>query len=180
MHDDGAFCIEAKFLDHGTDNIGWRVTEPDTIRFHKEQLKKFGVKGPAVKQLEEAGSIVVEGKTISLDQVSEVRSGEAIAVIIDTRPCDEALELAHKTRLLLCESTYLSPEKKLAYEYKHMTAKEAAHLAKKARAKELVLTHFSARYTDHLLFEQEAQEIFPNTHAAKDLQRFSFHDKRGL
>ena len=178
VHDDGTFCVEAKFLDHGSDNIGWRVTEPDTIRFHKEKLKKFGIKGPLVKQLEQEGMIEIEEKKISLNQVSEVRPGESIAVIIDTRPCNEALELAHNARLLLCESTYLEPEKKLAYQYKHMTAHEAARLAKKARAKELVLTHFSARYTDHLLFEKEAQEVFPNTHAAKDLQRFSFRDKR--
>jgi len=178
VHDDGNFRVEARFLDHGTDNIGWRVTEPDTIRFDKEKLKKFGIKGPAVKTLEQQGKLEIEGKKILLNQVSEIRTGESIAVIIDTRPCDEAVALAHKARLVLCESTYLKTEKKLASEYKHMTAQEAAHLAKKAHAKQLVLTHFSARYIDHLLFEKEAQEIFPNVYAAKDLQRFNFHDKR--
>ena len=46
VEDDGKFRIEAEFLDHGIENIGWRVTETDSIKFHKEELKKLRFFGP--------------------------------------------------------------------------------------------------------------------------------------
>ena len=57
-------------------------------------------------------------------------------------------------------------------------AAEAAKLAKDAQAHTLILTHFSARYTDNVVFEQEARTIFGNSYAASDLQRFGFRDQK--
>ena len=171
---DDKFIIEAKFLDHGVDNVGWRITERDQTKFIKEKLQSFGVKGPLVRKLEQEKSLVIDGKTVTLDDVSFVRKGESIAVVIDTRPCPQAIELAKDSVMFLTESTYLESEKELASRYKHMTAKEAATLAKKANVKKLILTHFSARYKDLHPFEVEAREIFENTVVADDLKRFSF------
>ncbi|MCK4935022.1 MAG: ribonuclease Z, partial [Simkaniaceae bacterium] len=56
----------------------------------------------------------------------------------------------------------------------HMTAKQAAMIAKQAGAEELILTHYSARYRDIDLFQQEAREVFPNTQVADDFKRFPF------
>lgn len=178
VHDDGHFRVEARFLDHGIDNVGWRITEPDSIRFEKEKLKSAHISGPMVKTLERQGWIIVDERRVSLNEVAYVRRGDSIAVIIDTRPCQAALELANNARMVVCESTYLSSEEDLAVCYKHMTAAEAAKLAKDAQAHTLILTHFSARYTDSSVFEQEARPIFPNTIAANDLDRFSFRDQR--
>jgi len=178
VHDDGHFRVEAQFLKHGTDNIGWRVTEPDSVRFNREKLKKYGVAGPAVKKLEKQGWITVDGENVRLEDVSTIRKGESIAVVLDTRPCEAAVQLATDARLFICESTYLSTEHHLATKHKHLTAKEAAQIALKANANTLILTHFSARYLDTKDFECEAREIFAKTHAANDLDRFSFRDKR--
>ena len=178
VHEDDQFRIEARFLDHGIDNLGWRVTEPDSMRFHKDKLANAGIVGPMVKVLERQGSIVIADKRIHLEDVAYVKKGDAIAVIIDTRPCQAALDLAQGARLLLCESTYLASEQELALCYKHMTAGEAARLAKEAQAHTLVLSHFSARYTDAAVFQREAREIFPQSYAANDLDRFNFRDQR--
>ena len=178
VHEDAQFRIEAQFLDHGIDNVGWRVTEPDCVRFEKEKLKAAGIVGPMVKDLERQGWLLVNEKRITLEDVSYIQKGDSIAVIIDTRPCQAALDLAREARMVICESTYLSSEEDLALCYKHMTAAEAARLAKDAHAHTLILTHFSARYTDSSVFEHEARQIFPETHAANDLERFSFRDHR--
>ena len=76
--------------------------------------------------------------------------------------------------MLICESTYLDEERDLAHEYMHMTAKQAALIAKEAEVGQLILTHFSARYRDVEEFAKEARAIFPNSFAAEDLKRFSF------
>lgn len=178
IHEDDHFRVEARFLEHGIDNVGWRVSEPDVLRFHKEKLRAAGIQGSLVRDLERQGWIEHAGKRIELRDVSYHKKGDSIAVIIDTRPCPAAIELSKHARLLLCESTYLASEQDLAIRHKHLTTLEAAALAKEADAHTLVLTHFSARYPDHLAFEREAREIFPRTLAAKDLQKISFRDKR--
>lgn len=174
VEDDGKFRIEAAFLDHGVDNIGWRITEPTTRKFDKEKLKEKGIPGVIIPELMEKGAITIDGKTITLDDVSWIRTGDTFSVVIDTRPCKTAIELAKGARLLLCESTYLEEHADLAYAHHHMTAKQAAQIAKDANAKELILTHFSARYLNLKDFEDQAREIFANTHAADDLLVFPF------
>src|SRR5580704_15782339 len=37
VFEDGHFRIEARLLEHGVDNIGWRIKEPDTYKFDKEK-----------------------------------------------------------------------------------------------------------------------------------------------
>ena len=174
VEDDGKFKIEAVFLEHGIENIGWRVTEPDTIKFHKEALKQFGIDGPAVRKLEELGQLEVNGRMVTLDEVSHVRKGDSFAYVVDTRYCKQAVEIARGAKVLMCESTYLDSERDLAKEYMHMTAKQAAELAVEAGVEHLILTHFSARYRDPEEMGREARAIFPNTSVAEDFKRFAF------
>ncbi len=177
VYKDENFEVEARFLQHGVQNIGWRVTEPDERKFDPKKLKEKGVLGRAVRDIEETGEITVNGQKVTIDEVSWIRKGDSIAVVLDTRPCENALQLAKGARLLLAESTYLDSERALAKQYLHLTAKEAAEIAKEAGAEELILTHFSARYTDTVLFEEEARTVFPNSHASEDLKVFTFPKK---
>ncbi len=172
--EDDHFIIEARFLQHGVDCLGWRITERDTRKFDREKLNAAGVKGPNVRLLEEKGEIVIDGKKIRLDDVSHIKKGDAIAVTIDTLPCQAAIDLARGVKLLLCESTYLESHRDHAEKHHHLTAKQAAEIAKAAGAKQLVLTHFSARYQDSEDFAKEARTVFPNSHAAEDLKVFLF------
>lgn len=174
VQDDGHFKIEATFLEHGTENIGWRITEPDSIKFHKEELKKMGIDGPDVRKLEHDGKILVENQWVNLEDVSHVRKGDSLAYIVDTRLCPQAIELAKGAKVLICESTYLEKDRDKAEEYMHMTAKQAATLAKEANVEQLIITHFSARYRDPEELGREAREIFSNTEVAEDLKRFPF------
>lgn len=174
VEDDGKFRIEAAFLQHGVENIGWRITEPDTIKFDREALKRFGIDGPNVRKLEKEGRLHTGDRLVALEEVSHVRPGDAIAYVVDTRPCREAVEIARGAKVLICESTYLDKDRGLAHEYMHMTALQAAEIAKEAGVEQLILTHFSARYRDLEELGAEARTVFPNTHVAEDLKRFPF------
>lgn len=174
VHDDGKFCIEATFLEHSVDNVAWRVTEADQRKFDKAKLQAVGVRGPKVRELEELGSLQVEGRTVALDEVSWVRPGDALAVVIDTRACPQAVAIAKNAKILLCESTYLERDSDLAAKHYHLTARQAAAIAQEAHVDQLILTHFSARYLDLSEFEKEAGEIFPNVLIAQDLKTFPF------
>lgn len=174
VEDDGNFKIEAVFLDHGVDNIGWRITEPTTRKFDEKKLEAAGIRGLMVRELQEKGSLSIGGQIYTLDDVSHLRPGDAFAAVIDTRKCPQAVEIARGAKILLCESTYAEEHADLAYKHFHLTAKQAAEIAKEAGAKALILTHFSARYQNTRDLEKEAREVFPNTAAAEDLKVFPF------
>ncbi len=173
VHDDGSFTVTAEFLNHGIDTIGYRITEADRLKFDKEKLQQFGIKGAEIRVLQQEGSIEKNKKRVSITDVSWLRKGDSFAYIMDTRPSPKLVKLAKGAKTLLSESTYLEEHKELAQKHLHMTAKEAALIAKEAGVERLVLSHFSARYTDSSLFEKEAKELFANTFAATDLARFS-------
>lgn len=174
VHDDGRFKIEAAYLDHGVENVAWRITEPDTRKFDPTKLEALHVRGPLVKELQEKGVLLINGQEVHLDDVSRIRHGDSLAVVIDTRPCQSAIDIAKDAKLLLCESTYTSEHEDLAQKHYHMTAAQAATIAKQAGVKKLVLTHFSARYLNLRDMELEAKAIFPNTYIAEDLRTFPF------
>ena len=174
VHEDNNFEIRATFLEHGVPNIGWSVKEKDSRKFNADLLKKYNLRGPIIKELEKAGWLEIDGKPVSIDDVSVKRIGDKFAIVLDTLFCQNAIDIARNADLLLCESTYLEEHAHLAKLYKHMTAKQAAQIAQQANVKKLVLTHFSARYRQNKKFETEAKEIFENSFAADDITVFPF------
>ncbi len=174
VEDDGNFRIEAFFLNHGVDVIGWRIQEQTTRKFDKQKLSALGLRGPIIRQLESEDEILFEGKTVRFTDVGWKREGDVFAIALDTLYTPKLLELAKDAALFLCESTYLDRDKKLARSHRHMTAKQVAEVAQRAHVKRLVLTHFSARYQDLAEFIEEAGAIFPQVDVAEDLKVVPF------
>ena len=72
------------------------------------------------------------------------------------------------------EATFGQDHQDLAKKTLHSTAHQAALIAKEANAGKLLLGHFSSRYNDTLVLEQEAQAVFPNATAVYDGFQFAF------
>jgi ribonuclease Z len=162
------FIVTTQRLSHSVDSWGYRIQEADSRRMLPDRLAQAGVHGPDIGRLQRAGSLEVGGRTITVEEVSEVRPGQVFAFIMDTRPCDAAVELARDADMLVCESTYLSDQAALADQAGHMTATQAAQLAQTANARTLVLTHFSQRYPERQQFLDEAMPIHADAHAVAD------------
>lgn len=156
-------------LSHRVPTLGYRIDEPDGRRLDPAELARRGVVGPDVGRLVAQGWLDTPGGRVTLDEVSQPRPGQSLAVVMDTGPCEGAEELARGVDLLVCESTFLHRDRELAERYRHMTALQAATLASRAGARRLVLTHFSARYDDPALFAQEAATVHPDVVVAHDL-----------
>jgi len=161
--------LVARRLDHGVPTLGWRLEEPAGRTMLPERLDAAGVRGPAIGRLQRDGWVTGPAGAVRLEDVSVPRPGQTFAFVMDTRLCDAAVELAANVDLLVCEATFLSEDEDLARAYGHMTAAQAARLAREAGARRLVLTHFSQRYTDTARFAAEAAEVFPDVVAAHDL-----------
>jgi ribonuclease Z len=158
-------------LRHSVDTIGWRIEEPDRRHLLEDELEAHGIVGSDVGRLVRDGQITTSSGTVTYDQVSEPRLGQRFAFVMDTAPCDEALELAAGADLLVAESTFLHADAPLARETLHLTAREAGQLAARAGARRLVVSHFSARYPDNDDFGVEAGKEHGDVVAAHDLAR---------
>jgi ribonuclease Z len=174
---DGPLRITARPLSHRVPVLGWRVEEPDRVHLVPERLDALGVHGPDAGRLLADGIVDVGGRTVTLDEVGETRPGRSAAVVMDTVACDNAVRLAAGVDVLLCEATFLESESFLARDYGHLTAREAATIAREAGARLLVLTHFSSRYPDLEGHRREAAEVFPDVVIATDLAVVPFPDR---
>jgi ribonuclease Z len=80
------------------------------------------------------------------------------------------LEVSNQADALIIEATYLDADADMAQKFGHITAGQAARLAREAQVDQLYLTHLSRRYREQEVLH-EAREIFPNTTVARDFDR---------
>jgi ribonuclease Z len=174
----GKLRLFAHALEHGIDCHGYRLQEDDGRRMVPELLARYGIRGPAVGQLQQQGQLEVAGRMVRLEEVSDSRPGQAFALVMDTRPCPGAIALARGADLLVCEATYQGSEAQEAHDHFHLTAGQAATLARDGSVRRLVLTHFSQRYTELDGFQREASAIHPDVVVADDLTRILVPPRR--
>ncbi|PYC68012.1 ribonuclease Z [Streptomyces tateyamensis] len=166
------FRLKAVALSHPVDSYGYQLVEPDQRRMRPEKLAEFGLGGRIVGELQRQAVVELNGRRITLAEVSEVYRGQRFAFVMDTRMCQGVEELADGADLLVIESTFLESERALADEHGHLTAAQAARAAQAAGVRTLVLTHFSQRYPDLAGHEAEAREHFEGELVvARDLAR---------
>lgn len=168
------FYLEASYLDHTSGCLGFSFIEKDRRKINIKYLRKLGLKsGPILKNLQEGKSIVYKNKKISPDKATTIAKGRKITILLDTRYCKNAIDLAKSSTLLITEAMFLEDLKELAKEYGHLTAKQAAQIAKKSNSKKLILTHFSQRYKTTDKIKKEARSIFKSTEVANDFLSIS-------
>ncbi len=164
------FKIEAYFMEHTAPCLGYSFTENDRRRINMSYLKKINVKpGPALRNLHEGRSISIDGKHIGIKKATEIIKGKKVAIVLDTKYNKNMEKLCRNSDVLIAESTFSEELKNKAKEYKHLTSAEAGKIAKKCRAKKLILTHISQRYENELnKILSEARKVFKPTELAKD------------
>ena len=164
--------VDARPLDHGAFCIGYRVTK--FVRKRKidaERARMLGINNSEqFRSLAKGKSVLTTGgQVITPKEVEDTSRLEAIfAYVTDTRPCAGGLELANGANLLLHEATFSQEHEARALSTGHTTAAGAASVAMDAGAKKLLLTHFSSRYSDLSVLEEEARMVFPDSAIARE------------
>ena len=162
-------CCEAQ---HGIPAYSYCFEENEKSGvFYPDKAKELGVpEGKLWQELQNGNSIEIDGKKIDSSQVTgEKRAGKKIGISGDTRPTEKLEEFFKNSDYLSFDCTFSFDLKNRAIETNHSTAKEAAELARKANVKNLILTHFSARYNDESVLLNEAKQVHKSAIAAKDL-----------
>ncbi len=169
--------VSAFEVDHRCPAFGYEILhQRSTGSFLPDLAERLGVpRGPLWHEL-------ASGKTIHLDDGRVVTPQEVttappppvkIVYSGDTRPCKTLRHAAQNASVLISESMYTSRHADLAADRGHMTAAQAATLARDTGVGWLILMHYSPRYGDGTEILNEAKSIFENTILAKDLMRLS-------
>ncbi len=154
------YQVMALETQHSVPSLGYCLKEDERLgRFNREAAVALGVTpGPSFGKLQHGQNVLVDGRTISPDQVmGPARPGRKIVYTGDTRPC-RTVEVASRDADLLIHET------------KHSTAGEAAEVARRAGVRQLVLTHISSRYSEDVSsLLKDARAVFERTIVAEDL-----------
>ena len=172
VFDSKTYSISACKANHSITAYSFVFEEKDKPgRFNLEKAKEIGIpEGNLWKKLQNGNNIEVNGKIITPNQVlGEKRPGKKIGISGDTMPTKDLEKFFANCDYLVFDSTFLDEMKEKAQDTCHSTAKQAAVLAKNANVKNLILTHFSARYTDETKHLEEAKTIHDSVITAKDL-----------
>ncbi len=174
IFEDNSFQLSAFPVTHrGADCFGFLFEEKVRRPFLNEKAEALGVPvGPERRQLVAGQAVTLpDGRTIQPDDVlgPEI-AGAKLVFVGDTGRTDDLVDVAQNADALIIESTYLDVEAEMANRFGHITAAQAARLARQANVKHLYLTHLSRRYRDEDV-QKEAQAIFPHTTVAHDFDR---------
>ncbi len=177
------FTVTAFAVDHrGSDSLGYRFEERSRRPFLPEKAEVLDIPpGPWRRDLVEGKTVLLpDGRSIEPDQVlGAPRQGTALAVVGDVGRGDKLLPHIEGADGLVIESTYIEPEADLAAQFGHLTAAQAARLAKKAGVQQLYLTHLSRRYRERDVLE-EARVIFPDVRVARDFDHYQVRRESDL
>jgi ribonuclease Z len=169
------FSISAFPVYHrGPDCFGFLFEERARRPFLAEKAQALDIPlGPWRRDLVDGKPVTLpDGRVITPEQVlGEQRPGTRLVHVGDAGRTDELEDVCQQADTLVIEATYLDEEADMARQFAHMTARQAAQLAKRAQINHLILTHISRRYRERDVLA-EAKETFPHTFVARDFDQF--------
>lgn len=173
--DEKEYLIRASWANHVIPSLAYAFEEKARPgRFYPQKAKSLGVpEGPLWSRLQQGQKVKLkDGRVVEPEQVvGSLRHGRKVTYTGDTRPFKELTKLADNADLLIHDATLDDGLAARAKEDGHSTPSQAARDAKKAKAKQLVLTHVSARYDETSILLEQARKIFKNTVVAEDFMK---------
>lgn len=171
VYEDKHLEIHSFPLNHRIDCTGFLFKEkPGLRRIIKEQLQKHKISVAEINNLrlgfdvkDEEGRVV-----LNKDLTEPAPPTRSYAYCSDTIYDEKLVGYVAGVNLLYHETTFLQGEADRAKKTYHTTASQAAEIAVKAQAKQLLIGHFSARYGNTDDFLKEAKPVFENTRLAEE------------
>jgi len=165
------FYLEARSMTHRIPCNAYSFVIKDKLRIDKKKLSKSKIpKGPLMSKIKQGKDIFYKGKRYKAKNLTYLEKGKKISVIMDTGMNKKIIGFVKNSDLLICESSFGEDMREFAKEKYHLIARQTGEIAKKAKAKELILTHISQRYDrDIKSILNQAKKQFKNVSIVKDL-----------
>ena len=175
IHSEKGFTVTAFPLHHSVTTYGFLFREePPLLNLRHKVREQYNMTNDDCVR-------VKNGEDLTLADGTVVPNGEltlprrmprSYAYCCDTAYDETLVPILEGADLLCLESTFDTAFSAMAEERCHLTAAQAATLASKAGVRQLLLTHFSARYKEIEPLMGEATAIFANTLCAADGGRY--------
>lgn len=167
------FKIESQELKHDTPTRGYSFTLKEKLRLDKAKLKKLKLPNtPKLAKLAQGKKVQIGHLKLDGKKLTYKEPEKKISIIMDTAYTKSIETFTKNSDLLIIESTYSKDEQEKAKDYLHLTSEQAGKIAKKAKVKQLILTHLSQRYENNpKIILNQAKKIFKNTQLAKDFMK---------
>lgn len=163
------FRLESLQVKHSVPCVAFAFQELPKRKMNLALLKKLGIpRGPLFGKLQRGEDVMFNGKKVLAKKATFLVPGKRIVYLTDTSLVDNCYVIAKNADVLVSESTYSKVDEEKAKEKLHLTAEQAALIAKKSKAKKLALMHFSQRYKDVSALEREAQKVFKHSQVMND------------
>lgn len=156
-------------LQHRIATVGYRFDEKQApVKLDTQLIEQHQLEGNQIKQLREGSKIKsVDGSTLEFaDILLPSKRARSYSYCSDTVYDETIVPHIAESSLLYHEATYLDEMRDQAKERMHSTALEAAKIADLAKVNQLIIGHYSSRYSDLSPLLSEAQSQFPNTKLA--------------
>jgi len=178
--EDEDFLVSAFPVEHrGPDCYGYCFQQTERRPFINDLAEELGVpRGPERRDLVMGLSVTLpDGRTIQPDDVlGEAIPGTKVCITGDYNNPQALVEYVWDADLLISEATFSDEEADMAQQFGHVTARQAAELARDAGVHYLALTHVSRRYRERDLIG-EARGVFENSFVVRDFDHYRV--KRG-
>lgn len=171
IYEDNTVTVEALPQKHRTPCCGFLFKEkPKKRHLIGEAVNFYNIPTYMRQAIKDGADYTTpDGETIPNSRLTrEPDPSRSYAYCSDTRPCPENCGRMKGVDLLYHEATFAESEQSRALTTLHSTAKEAAGIALKAEARQLVIGHYSSRYEDSSILREEAKTIFPDTECADE------------
>lgn len=183
VYENAELTVEAVPADHTVPCLAFALVEktgyhPDPVQLAAGALRP----GPWVSralELLRAGAaaetpLEIQGGRFTLGLLAEqyfaVSRGARVAYVTDTAWSEAVIpglvKLARRAYRLYCDAYYAQAQGRQAATHRHLTATQAAELARRAKVEQLILMHFAPRYAERYpALLEEARALFPHTSA---------------
>ncbi|MDR2516788.1 MAG: ribonuclease Z [Spirochaetaceae bacterium] len=174
VYEGADFRIRAFFLRHTKPCVGYTLEEDARPgEFHPDRADALGVvRGPLWSKLQNGETVLTpDGREVHpRDVLGPARQGRKFSFVTDTLAFPEIADDVAGSDFFVCEGMFEKALEDTAREKKHMTAVQAARIARSANVKRLALIHYSPRYTEPELKRilEEARAVFPETVLSRD------------
>lgn len=178
----GEMRLESLAVQHGMPCLAYAVSLARAPRFDVERARALGVPQEHWKRLQRGETVA---GVLPQDVTGPPRRGLRIALVTDTRLIDELAGFVRDADLLVCEAMYPGDgdDAERAEARGHMTARQAAGLARHAGVRRLWLTHFSPSVEDVAAIGGAARDDFPDVVVGeaglRETLRFEDEDEDG-
>jgi ribonuclease Z len=163
------FSVACFSTQHRIPCWGFIVREKKSPRkIDKEKVVQFEIPAAYYNALKQGMDYTTKDGTIIINEQVTVPNSvnRSYTYCADTIYDERLAEVAKDSTLIYHEATYLHALEDRAAARFHSTTIQAATIAKKANAHQLLVGHFSSKYEELDEFLAEAKSVFPKTHLA--------------